>query len=68
MTVLHPGQCGLCAHFQPQTPTNSPAVEAMRMDHEAAEWLVEGCQHPKNAELHLKVTPISGCNAFEPAR
>ena len=27
--------------------------------------LVDECGHPKHAPLHLKVTPISGCDGFE---
>jgi hypothetical protein len=29
---------------------------------------VEECGHPQHASLHLQVTPISGCQGFEPAR
>jgi hypothetical protein len=28
---------------------------------------VEDCGHPKHASLHLKVTAVSGCDAFESA-
>jgi hypothetical protein len=28
---------------------------------------VDECGHPKHAQLHLVVTPISGCQGFEPA-
>ena len=31
------------------------------------EDLVEECGNPKHAPLHLVVTPISGCEGFEPA-
>jgi hypothetical protein len=34
---------------------------------QAPELLVEGCGLPKNAALHLKVTPVSGCDGFQPA-
>jgi hypothetical protein len=29
---------------------------------------VDDCGHPRHASLHLKVTPISGCDGFEPAQ
>ena len=29
--------------------------------------LIEECGHPRHASLNLKVTPISGCDGFEPA-
>jgi hypothetical protein len=44
------------------------ALTQIRQKHEAPEDLVEDCGHPKNAAVHLKVTPISGCDGFEPSR
>jgi hypothetical protein len=29
--------------------------------------MVDECDHPRHAALHLRVTPISGCDGFEPA-
>jgi hypothetical protein len=40
----------------------------IRTQHEAPDDLIEECGHPKHASLHLVVTPISGCDGFEPAR
>jgi hypothetical protein len=40
----------------------------IRTSKEAPETLVDECGHPRHASLHLKVTPISGCDGFEPAR
>jgi hypothetical protein len=37
----------------------------IRKNHEAPETLLDECGHPKHASLHLKVTPISGCDGFE---
>jgi hypothetical protein len=37
----------------------------IRKNHEAPETLVDECGHPRHASLHLKVTPISGCDGFE---
>ena len=45
-----------------------PEVVQIRVSKEAPEELVEECGHPKHAPLHLMVTPISGCDGFEPAK
>jgi hypothetical protein len=29
--------------------------------------MLDDCGHPKHAALHLKVSPISGCDGFTPA-
>jgi hypothetical protein len=39
----------------------------IRTSGQAPEDLLEMCHHPKHADLHLKVTPISSCDGFEPA-
>ena len=67
MVSLHEGQCGLCAHFGEDHERDQQLVD-IRMSHEAPDDLVEECGHPKHAPLHLVVTPISGCDGFEPAR
>jgi hypothetical protein len=66
MVSLHEGQCGLCAHFGEDHAGEQQLVD-IRMSHEAPDDLVEECGHPKHAPLHLVVTPISGCDGFEPA-
>lgn len=66
MQQLHDGQCGLCAHFGENHPGDHQLV-SIRTQHSAPETLVEDCGHPRHASLHLKVTPISGCEGFEPA-
>jgi hypothetical protein len=38
----------------------------IRLRHEAAESFIEECGHPAHAPLHLVVSPISGCQGFEP--
>jgi hypothetical protein len=67
MLQLHDGQCGLCTHFGEQHPRDSKLVE-IRTSHKASETLLDDCAHPKHAALHLKVTPASGCDGFEPVR
>ena len=67
MLSLHDGQCGLCAHYGEDHAGDQQLVD-IRMRHEAPDDLVEECGHPKHAPLHLVVTPISGCDGFEPAR
>ncbi len=66
MMHVHDGQCGLCAHFgETHLPDNQ--LLQIRQHSEAPENLVDDCGHPRHASLHLKVTPISGCDGFEPA-
>ena len=67
MVALHEGQCGLCAHFG-EEHTNQPDLVSIRVKRNAPEVLVDDCGHPRHASLHLKVTPISGCDGFEPAK
>jgi hypothetical protein len=66
MQQVHEGQCGLCAHFG-ETHGVDLQLTQIRQKHEAPETLLDDCGHPRHASLHLKVTPISGCDGFEPA-
>ncbi|HEU4699003.1 MAG TPA: hypothetical protein VFS40_07480 [Gemmatimonadales bacterium] len=66
MQQVHEGQCGLCLHFGEPHGTDSQLIQ-IRHQHSAPETLVDDCGHPRHASLHLKVTPISGCDGFEPA-
>ena len=63
MFAVHEGQCGLCAHFG-EHHSNDQKLTQIRIQHEAPEDLVEECDHPRHASLHLVVTPISGCDGF----
>ncbi len=67
MVALHDGQCGLCAHFG-EEHANEPDLVSIRVKRNAPEVLVDDCGHPRHASLHLKVTPISGCDGFEAAK
>lgn len=68
MLHIQEGQCGLCLHFGETHAMDSvPALMQIRTSHEAPETLIDDCGHPRHASLHLKVTPISGCDGFEPA-
>ena len=67
MQEVHEGQCGLCAHFG-ETHEGDHKLVQIRTDREAPEDLIDDCGHPRHASLHLKVTPISGCDGFEPAQ
>jgi hypothetical protein len=66
MLHVHEGQCGLCSHFGEHHPDQKQLVQ-IRMKHEAKPDFVDECGHPRHASLNLKVTPISGCDGFEPA-
>ena len=66
MMQIHDGQCGLCSHFGEHHPDDQKLVQ-IRLKHQAPEGIVDECGHPRHASLHLRVTPISGCDGFEPA-
>ena len=66
MFPLHVGQCGLCTHFGEHHPGEEQLIQ-IRLSKQAPENLIDECGHPKHADLHLVVTPISGCDGFEPA-
>lgn len=63
---VHDGQCGLCTHFGESHPDDQQLVQ-IRTKHTAPDDYVDSCGLPHNAAVDLKVTPISGCSAFEPA-
>jgi len=56
--------------FAPTSGRHHGGAQLMeiRKNHEASETLVDECGHPRHASLHLKVTPISGCDGFEEVR
>lgn len=66
MESLHNGQCGLCSHFG-ENHAKSPALVTILSSKEAEAIMLDECGHPRHASLHLKVTPISGCDGFVPA-
>ena len=66
MQEVNEGQCGLCAHFG-EHHGETEQLHQIHLSHEAPEDLLDDCGHPRHATLHLKVTPISGCDGFEPA-
>lgn len=67
MYSIHEGQCGMCAHFGEHHREDEQQLIQIRTSHQAPESLIEECGHPRHAPLHLMVTPISGCDGFEPA-
>lgn len=66
MEPVQNGQCGLCAHFG-EHHKKTDVLISIQKDHQADLKVVDECGHPKHAGLHLKVTPISGCDGFAPA-
>ena len=68
MLQVHDGQCGLCAHFGEPHADHGPNLMQIRTKREAPETFLDDCGHPKHAPLHLKVSPISGCDGFEVAK
>jgi hypothetical protein len=65
METVKNGQCGLCSHFG--ETHKSDALVSIVTSHKADVKMLTECGHPKHAALHLKVTPISGCDGFVPA-
>jgi hypothetical protein len=65
MESVQTGQCGLCTHFGQEH--KSAVLVSILSSHQADLKIVDECGHPKNAPLHLKVTPISGCDGFQAA-
>ncbi len=63
METIQNGQCGLCTHFGEHHKTD--VLVSMMASHRADLKILDECGHPKHADLHLKVTPISGCDGFE---
>ena len=66
MMQIHEGQCGLCSHFGEHHGNDQQLVQ-IRMKQQAPDDLIDECGHPRHASLNLRVTPISGCDGFEPA-
>jgi hypothetical protein len=65
MIALHDGQCGLCTHFG-ETHAVDQILIQIHTTKNAPEDLLTDCGHPKHSSLHLKVTPMSGCDGFQP--
>lgn len=65
------GQCGLCQHFGEHAAISDSEKQQLvqiRTSRQAPEDLREECGHPEHEPLHLVVTPVSGCQGFEPAQ
>ena len=67
MLQVNDGQCGLCLHFGEHHATQTDLIQ-LRAERAASEQMIDQCAHPKHASLHLKVTPISSCDGFAPAK
>ena len=67
MLQVHDGQCGLCLHFGEHHAAKADLIQ-IRSKRSASEQMIDECAHPKHASLHLKVTPISSCDGFAPAK
>ena len=67
MKTVANGQCGLCKHFGSEEDQNTNVLQQIRITKQAPPDLTEECGHPTNENISLVVTPISGCQGFEPA-
>ena len=66
MESVHDGQCGLCTHFG-ENHAKTNILVTILSSKKADVQMVDECGHPNLLALHLKVTPISGCDGFVPA-
>ena len=66
MISVHDGQCGLCTHFG-EFHQKTDVLVTILSSKQAPADVLDTCGHPKHAALHLKVTPISGCDGFTQA-
>ncbi len=65
MVKVQEGQCGLCAHFgELERGTRLPAILEILITRQGSEALVAPCTQPQHKSLHLRVTPVSGCDSF----
>ncbi len=68
MSQLQNGQCGLCLHFgENHEGSHDTGLLQIRTTQEADTEILDDRGHPRHASLHLRVTPISGCDGFEVA-
>jgi len=67
MISIQDGQCGTCGHFGADH-SDAPKLVQIRISHQAEPDLVEPCGHPDNAERNLKVSPVSTCSGYTPAK
>ncbi len=69
MVMIDDGQCGLCQHFgEHEQNVDQQQLVQIRTRRQANEDIQHECGHPQHEPLQLKVTPISGCRGFEPAK
>ncbi len=66
MEAVQQGQCGLCGHFG-EAHAQSDVLVSIHTSKQANVVMIDECGHPRLSGLHLKVTPISGCDGFVPA-
>ncbi len=67
MLSVHDGQCGVCSHFGEGNKADKQVLTQILSSKQAPESLIEGCGHPKNVSVHLKVSAVSGCDGFQAA-
>lgn len=65
MANANSGQCGTCAHFGTDLPTEQ--LTQIRVNLDASHDVIGGCDDPSNASVHLRVTALGSCDAWTPA-
>ncbi|MAT80740.1 MAG: hypothetical protein CMJ29_03730 [Phycisphaerae bacterium] len=63
MSNSNNGSCSTCVHFGDGVP--SEQLVQIRIHGSNDNNVVGGCDHPSNAALHLRVTPLSSCDGYE---
>ena len=63
MSNSNNGSCSTCVHFGDGVP--SEQLVQIRVNGSNDGNVLGGCDLPSNAALHLKVSPISSCDAYQ---
>ncbi|MEE2907528.1 MAG: hypothetical protein VX527_06795 [Planctomycetota bacterium] len=65
MSNSNDGSCRTCAHFGDGVP--SEQLVQIRIENQPdTNEVLGGCDLPANAALHLKVSPLSSCDGYQP--
>lgn len=65
MLNISTGQCGTCAYFGGGLEQDQ--LVQIRVNGQADDDVVAGCDLPSNASVHLRVAPTSSCDGYTPA-
>lgn len=69
MVKVREGQCGLCQHFgqhEGEEGKNPQILEILSTQYASEDFLAD-CGQEQLSAMHLRVTPVSGCDGFDMA-